>query len=129
MAANSRITATRAKALERGEVAELFESGIDVAALERTKALHAKALAAEAPHHGAVDDGAAELAAADVVAFQVKSLLGQVADEASGEAIACAGGVEHVLEQISGHNEIGIAAEQHGAVLASLNDERVRTQV
>src|SRR5579863_4211563 len=99
-------------ALKRRELAELFESSIDLRACERAETLHAKAFAAEAPQHGAVNDGAAQHAAVDVIPFQAEPVLGQIADEAAGKAVAGAGRIEDVLQQIPGHDEVGIVPEQ-----------------
>src|SRR5580692_7341543 len=92
-------------ALKIRESAEFFEAGIDFGSREGAESLHAKAFAAEAPHHGAVDDRAAQFSAADVVLLQVETLLRQVADEASREAVPRAGGIEHILQQITRNHE------------------------
>src|SRR4030088_1568287 len=110
MAVRSRATIAMAPAtfrgLERSELAELFKSGIDFFTRERAKALHAEAFAAKTSHDRPIDHRAAEHAAADVVALQAKAVLGQIADESAGETIARAGGIENVLEQVAGHDEI-----------------------
>src|SRR5437868_6643215 len=113
--------------LKPRELPELFEAGINVGACQGAEALHAEALAAEAPQDGAIDYGTAQLAASNVVALEIEALLSKVTYEASGEAIARAGRIEHKLQQIAGHHEIGVLAEQHSAVFAALNNERVRT--
>src|SRR5947207_14542427 len=79
-------------ALERGERAELFETGIYLFARERAEAFHAKAFAAEAAHHGPVNHGAAQHAAADVVPLPTEAVLSQLAGEASGAGDWLAGG-------------------------------------
>src|SRR6266404_3016928 len=129
MTASTTITPMSARALKRRERAEFFKTGINLGAGESAEALHAKLLAAEAPHHRTVDDSAAQIAAADVAGFEIEALLGQVSDESSGEAVAGAGRVEHVFEQVTGHDEIRVVAEQHRAVFASLDDQRVRTHI
>ena len=58
--------------------------------------------------------------------LQIEALLGQVADEAAGEAIARAGGIEDFLQQIARNDEMPVAMEQDGAVLAALDDQRLR---
>ena len=45
------------------------------------------------------------------------------------ETIARARGIKNILEQIAGHNEIGIAPEQNGAELAPLDHQCVRTHL
>ena len=35
----------------------------------------------------------------------VQALLGEIADEAAGETVACAGWIEHVFEKITGNHE------------------------
>ena len=64
-----------------------------------------------------------------MVVLQIEALLRQIADEAAGEAIARAGGIEDIFQQIAGHHEVGVAAEQHGAVLAALDHQRMRTHL
>ena len=56
----SSIAQPYATALKRRESAEFFKAGIDFGACERAESLHAKAFAAEASHHGAVNHGAAQ---------------------------------------------------------------------
>src|ERR1700722_20084585 len=124
-----RIAQAYAISLKIRESAEFFESGIDFGSREGAESLHAKAFATEAPHHGAKNDRAAQLADGDVFRLQVKALLSQVADESSGKTIAGSGGVENVVEKIAGDDEERIAAEQHRAVFAALDDQRVRTHI
>src|ERR1035437_464054 len=100
-----RIAQPNATALKIRESAEFFEAVIDFGSREGAESLHAKAFAAEAPHHGAIDDGAAQLAAADVIALQIEAFFGQVTKEASGEAIARAGGIENIFEKVAGDDE------------------------
>src|SRR5258706_5535383 len=117
------------RGLERSELAELFKSGIDFFTRERAEALHAEAFAAEASHDGPVNHRPAEHAAADLVAFQAEAVFGQVADESARETIAGAGGIENIFEQITGHDEIGVAAEQHRSILAALDHQSMRPHV
>src|SRR5689334_6387735 len=105
--------AATAAILERGKGAELFEARIDLRPLKRPEAFHAELLTAETSHDGAVDHRAAQLAPADVILFQIEALLGEIADEAARETIARASGIEDRLQQIPGHGEIGVFAEQH----------------
>src|ERR1700678_4432027 len=86
-------------ALKMRESAKFFEAGIDFGSCEGTESLHSEAFTAEAPHHGAIDDGAAKFAEGDMFGLEVEALFGEVSDEASGEAIAGAGGVEDVFEK------------------------------
>src|SRR5579863_4185005 len=105
------IAAAISRGLERSELAELFKSGIDFFTRERAEALHPEAFAAEASHYGPVNHRAAEHAAADLVAFEAEAVFGQVADESASEAIARAGRIENIFEQVPGHDEIGVPAE------------------
>src|ERR1700690_4320547 len=83
--------------LKAGEFFELVEAGIDLRAGQGPKTVHAKLFAAEAAHHRTVDDGAADLGDGGVV-LDVEAAAGHVSEEAAGEGIARAGGIEHVLE-------------------------------
>src|SRR6266849_9004450 len=103
MAASSRTTPASSATLERRELAELFKAGINLFARERAEALHAKAFAAEAAHDGSVNHRPAEHATADMIALQAEAVLGQVADEPAREAVAGAGGIEDIFEQVAGH--------------------------
>src|SRR5207244_3047209 len=90
--------------LERRKFAEFFETPVDLGASQRAEALHTKLLAAKATHDRSVDHGPAQVAPRDVIGFQIEALLRQVPDEPAGETIACAGGIEDVLEQVTRHN-------------------------
>src|SRR5258705_4577270 len=114
------------RGLERSELVKLFKSGIDFFTRERTETLHAEAFAAEASHDGPVNHRAAEHAAANVVPFQAEAVLGQIADESAGESIARASRIENVFEQVPGHDEIRVAAEQHRAELAAFDYQSMR---
>src|SRR5579871_6610246 len=111
------------------EFAELFEAGIDLRGFQRAESLHAETFAAEASHDGPVDHGAAQLASADVIAFQIETLLRQIADKAAGKAISRTGLIEDVFEQIAGHHEHRIVPEQHRAIFAALDHQSVRPHV
>ena len=52
----------------------------------------------------------------------------EVAEEAAGEAVARAGGVDHLLERIAGQREEAVLGEQRGAVLALLGDDHARPE-
>src|SRR5260370_9325492 len=116
-------------ALERRELAEFFKTGIDLGARQSAEALHAKLLAAETPHDGTVDHGSAQIAAADMAGFEIEPLLRQIADEASRETVPRARGVAHIFQQAPAHDEIRITAEQHRAVLPSLDHHSVGAEV
>src|SRR5580658_512669 len=101
---------------------ELLKPCVDFRACETAETIHAEHLAAEAAHHGAVDHRPPQLGNIDAAAIRLDALSGQVADEAAGEAIARAGGVENFLQQIPRRHEVAAAVEQHGAVFAALDD-------
>src|SRR5579872_5312249 len=128
MPAPASTTSVRASS-KRSEFAEFFETRIDFGALQRAEAFHAEPLTAEASHDRAVDHRPAQLASADVIGLQVESLLSQVPDKASGEAIAGAGRVEHRLQQVARHDEEGILVEQHGSILTALDHQGVRPHI
>ena len=111
------------------QVFELLIAGLDFFAGQGAEAVHAELLAAEAAHHGTVDHGAAQFGKIEIAVGGRDAAPGQVADEAAGEAIARAGGVEDVFQQIARHHEVVVAAEQDGAVFAALDDQRVRPHV
>src|SRR5439155_4616389 len=77
----------------------------------------AEVLDAEGPHDAAEDDGAAERRSVE------RRFLGQVAEEASGEAITGAGGIDLILQRIRGHGEDIVLVEEHRAVRAAGGDE------
>ena len=58
--------------------------------------------------------------------FQVEAAGRKRSDEAAGEAVARAGRIEDFFEKISGNDKVLILAEEHGAVFAALDDQRVR---
>src|SRR5580700_4519245 len=92
--------------LERRELFELFETGINLLPSQRAEPIHTEALATEAAHHGAVDHGAAQFARVDIFALEVHSRAGERAHEAARKTVAGAGGIEDVFEQISRHHEV-----------------------
>jgi len=57
------------------------------------------------------------------------ALAGEVTHEAAGEAVARAGGVEDLLEQIAGGDEVVIGCEEDGAVFAAFDDEDLGAHV
>src|ERR1022692_3053704 len=127
-AALTRASAPRTrKTLKPGVVFELLIACLDFFTGQGAKTVYAEFLAAEAAHDRAVDHGAAQFGEIEIAVMGREAAAGQVADEAAGEGIAGAGGVEDVFQQIARHHEVLAAAEQDGAVFAALDDERVRT--
>ena len=57
--------------------------------------------------------------------LEIDALFGQIADEAAGETVARAGGIENLFEQIAGNHEVRVAMEQNGAVFAALDHQRL----
>src|SRR5581483_8478836 len=112
--------------LERGAGFKLSIPAFDLLARERAETVDSEFLAAEAAHHRAVDDGALQLVEGKIAVRRGDAASGEVADEAARETVAGACGVEHVLQEVAGGHEVAAAAEQDRAVLAALDDERVR---
>src|SRR5438552_17809682 len=84
------------------EVRECFDVPVaveDLVECQALKAAGAEVLDAERPHDAAEDDGAAERRSVQ------RRLLGQVTEEATGEAITGAGGIDLILQRIRGHGE------------------------
>src|SRR5438094_125291 len=121
--------ATRKQALERSELPELFEAAIDLTARQRTETVHTELLATVAAHHGPINHRAADLIVIYVAALQIDALPRHVSHESASKAIACASGIEHVLQKITGHHEMPVSAPQHGPVLAALDHERIRPHI
>src|SRR5579884_2108637 len=115
--------------LELCKTAELFKTAVDLSARQRAEPLHAETLATIAAHDGSVDHGPVQDSGIEVFVFEVKSALGEIADESSGEAVAGAGGIEHIIQQISGDDEVGVAPEQNGAVLSTFDHNRAGTHL
>src|SRR6185436_4573512 len=88
--------------------------------------VYSKFLAAKTAHYRAVNYRSAQILVGYFSIARVDALSGQVSDEAAGEAIARAGGIEHLLQQVAGDHEMAVLAEQNGAELAPLDDQRVR---
>src|SRR6266481_2186997 len=97
---------------------EFVEAPVDLLARQRTKAVHAELLTAEAAKNRSINDRAAQFLPVDVALLQIAALFGQIADEASRETVPGARRIEHFFEQVTGHHEVRVAAEQDGAVLA-----------
>src|ERR1035438_1477142 len=89
---------TRSK-LKRGVVFELLIAGLDCFTGQGAEAVHPELFAAEAAHDGTVDDGAAQFGKVEIAVGGRDAAAGQIADEAAGETIARARGVEDILQQ------------------------------
>src|SRR5260370_32253558 len=108
-------------ALKRGAVLELLITGLDFFTGQGAEAVHPELLAAEAAHDGTVDDGAPQFGKLEIAVRGRDTLAGQIAEEAAGEAIARAGGIEDVFQQIARHHEVLVAADKGGGILAALD--------
>src|SRR5262249_36995608 len=96
-------------------------AGLDFVAGECPEAIHAKLLATEAAHHGPINDRAAQVGKVDLTVVRRNTLAGKVSDEAASKAIARAGGIEHVFQQVAGDHEVAVAAEEDGTVFSALD--------
>ena len=112
-----------------GAAPELLVTRLDFVAGQGAEAVHSELLAAEAAHNRTVDHGAAQFGEIDIAVGGRDAAAGEIADEAAGEAIARAGGVEDIFQQIARRHEVAAAAEQDGAVFAALDDQRVRAHL
>ncbi len=65
----------------------------------------------------------------EVSVAEIETALGQVADETAGEAIARAGRIKDIFQQITRDHEKRIAPEEHRAIFAALDDQRVRAEI
>src|SRR2546422_84489 len=93
------------------EVRAIFEfliARVYFGACQRAKTVYSELFAAEAAHDRAVDYRAAEIGVRDLAIAGVDALSGEVSDEAAGEAVACAGGIEDLLQQISRDHEVAV---------------------
>src|SRR5207249_4653262 len=88
---------------------------------------YSELFATKASHHRSVDDGPAQVGVRNLPVARVDTLSGQIADIASGEAVAGAGGIEHLLQEIAGNHEVGVLAEQDSPVFAALDHQRMRS--
>src|SRR5580658_5924460 len=112
-----------------GEYPELLEAGVDVGASQGPEALDAEFFAAKAAQHGAVDYGPAQVLRVDMAGFEIETAFGEIADESAGEAIARAGRVEDILQQIAGDYKMFVAMKKDGAVFAALDYQRPRSHI
>ena len=64
-----------------------------------------------------------------VAVFQVEPATCKISEETAGEGVARAGGIEHILEQVSGHDEVPFGAKQDGAIFSALDDYRPRAHL
>ena len=95
--------------VEVREFAEDLEAGFDLLAGQVGQALGPEAFDGERSHHAAVEHGALEHLAVQL------ALRSDVSHEASGEGIAGAGGIAHLLDRQSGSAE-GMAADAERAL-------------
>src|ERR1035437_3727644 len=121
--------ASTIRLLKRGVVFELLIAGLDLFTGQRAEPVYPELLAAETAHDGTVNHGAAQFGEFEIAVQRGDAAAGQIADEAAGEAIARAGRVEDVFQQIARDHEVLALAEQDGAVLAALDHQGVRTHV
>src|ERR1035441_5448792 len=104
------------------QLAEKVEASVDLRACEFLHPLSAEALAGKGAHHATVEHGAA------VGGRSQLALRGQIAEEAAGKAVACAGGVDDLFERQGRSPENLRSVEERCAVLAVLDHERLRSQ-
>src|ERR1035437_4534732 len=121
--------ASTMRALKRGVVLELLITGIDFFTGQGAEPVHPEFLATEAAHDGTVNHGAAQFGKIEFSVGGRDAAARQMANETAGEAIARAGRVEDVFQQIARDHEVLTAAEQDGAVLATIDHQRVRTHL
>src|SRR5215469_11988312 len=112
------------RTLKERAVFELLIAGLNLVPRQIAETVDAELLAAEASHHAAVDHRAAKLGHIGRAASGFDSLARQIPHEAAGEAIARAGGVEDLVEQVTGRHKVAVAMEQNGPVFAALDDQR-----
>src|SRR5689334_7423919 len=108
---------------------ELPIARLDLIAGEGAEAIDPELFAAETAHHGAVDHGAPQFVDIDLSVRSFDAAAREVADEASGEAVAGAGRVEDVFEQVARSHKVTAASEKDGAILSAFDDQRMRSHV
>ena len=91
--------------LERRESPEFVKALIDLSSRQCSKTFNPELLATKTSHHRAVDYGTMQLIDINMAVLEIKSALGQVADESTCKAIACASGIEYIFQQVAGHHE------------------------
>src|SRR5689334_18160458 len=97
--------------LKRRAAFEFLVAAIDLRAIQSAETIHPELFAAEAAHHRSVDHRAPQLGHIEVAIARVRTRGSKIADETAGEAVACSGWIEDVLQQVAGHHEVAIAAE------------------
>src|SRR5450631_2168610 len=112
-AALSRSSAARTiRTLKRGVVFELLITGLDFFMGQGAEAVHPELLAAKAAHDGTVDHGTPQFGKIDIAVGGRDATAGKITDEPAGEAIARAGRVEDIFQQIAGDHEVLTLAKQ-----------------
>src|SRR5580704_9484829 len=81
--------------LKRREFLEFFEAAINLSSRKRAEPFDAEAFTAITSHHGTIDHRAADFVMIDALGVEIDTLAGQISHEASGKAIARAGGIEN----------------------------------
>src|ERR1017187_4542472 len=110
--------------LKRRAVLEFLVPRFDFLASQRAETVDSELLATETAHDRTVDHGATQVREIDLRAVQRHAAARQIAHETASATVARAGGVEHPFQQISRRHEVALPAEEHGAVLAALDDQR-----
>src|SRR5271168_4265949 len=88
--------------------------GVYLAAFQDAETVEAEAFDGEAAHHRTIDHRAAERGVAQTLCA------GEIAHEAAGEAVACAGGIVRFFERERRDAEDAAFVDHHGAVFAAL---------
>src|SRR5260370_33676933 len=94
------------------ELPELAEAPVDLLTRQRPKAVDAELFTAEAAQDRSVNDGAPQLLLVDMALLQIAAFFRHVADEAAGETVACARGIEDFLQQACRHHESHLTAKE-----------------
>src|SRR5579884_1134068 len=118
-----------AAGLELCKTAELFKTAVNLSARQGPESVDAETLATIAAHDRSIDHGPVQNSGVDVIVFEVQPTLGEIAYKSPGKTVPGAGGIEYVVQQIAGDDEVGIAPEQDCAVLAAFDDNRTRPHV
>src|SRR5712664_2120921 len=97
--------------------------GVYLASLQVAQPIKAELFDRKAPQHRAEDHGAAQRSVTLIPTTR------QVAHEAAGEAVACAGGIVRLFEWKRRHAEDPALVHHHGPVLSALHDQRRRSHL
>src|SRR5258708_20308291 len=100
------LAAGNVRASEIREGFELAIAVIDFRVVERAEAIRPELFAAEAAHHRSINDRPAEHLVIELAVLRADALLRQVAHESAREAVARAGGIEYIIQQKPGHDEV-----------------------